>query len=191
MGKKKKSKKSNKVADLRTAEKVFNDIVEKEKQAENCWKQCRNTNKRMFAFLDFCEGCVNAGLYYYDIYTDVILLLTFYTFGWFYCSLWSFLFLLTPYTIGLFVIFRVWRKEYIQDVGCFKNTLFFLSLPILPLFCDTMMPFYKLMPCLPLRFKAFMNQFTAIRSLTEALLECLPQLGLQIYMGVLTQKCIR
>ena len=29
-----------------------------------------------------------------------------------------------------------------------------------------------------------MNQFTAIRSLTEALLECLPRLGLQIYMLV-------
>eukprot|EP00944_MAST-04C_sp_MAST-4C-sp1_P013499 g13499.t1 len=40
------------------------------------------------------------------------------------------------------------------------------------------------MPCLPLRYVAFMNQFVAIRSLTESLLECLPQLGLQIYMLV-------
>merc|ERR1711991_233396 len=57
--------------------------------------------------------------------------------------------------------------------------------PVLPLCFDVLMPFYRLMGrCLPDELMNFMAQYEATRTLSETLLESVPQLGVQVYMVV-------
>merc|ERR1711991_246064 len=55
--------------------------------------------------------------------------------------------------------------------------------PVLPLCFDVLMPFYRIMGrCLPDELMNFMAQYEATRTLSETLLESVPQLGVQVYM---------
>merc|ERR1711991_413648 len=57
--------------------------------------------------------------------------------------------------------------------------------PVLPLCFDVLMPFYRLMGrCLPDELINFMAQYEATRTLSETLMESVPQLGVQVYMVV-------
>ena len=150
------------------------------KKAKTWWSSCRRKNKRCCFAFDTFESIFNAALYYYDIYTDVLLLLDFIKYNWFWCSLGSIIFLGFPYLIAIFAVFNVWRKEYYADTW-YQNVFRCACIPILPLFFDTQMAFYKIAPY-SAEFKVFMGHYEAIHTFSETLSESLPQLGLQMYM---------
>ena len=76
------------------------------KEAKTCWGSCRRKNKRCCFAIDIFESVFNSGLYYYDIYTDFLLLLDFIKYGWFWCSLGSIIFLGFPYLVAIVAVFN-------------------------------------------------------------------------------------
>ena len=79
-------------------------------------------------------------------------------------------------------------KKYINfDDGkvTWEKVLFFLFSPILPLMFDMfLMPFYGFMGrYIGDNLSNFMTQYEATRTLSETVLESIPQLCLQVYMG--------
>ena len=53
-------------------------------------------------------------LYYLDIYTDIVLLITFCDHGWVYVSIFSAIALALPYLFAMISIFRIRKKPAIQ-----------------------------------------------------------------------------
>ena len=133
----------------------------------------------------------NLNLYYLDIVTDAILLATFVNEGWVMYSAWSATFIALPYLIASYGIFKVRKsafKDYIRweggtDSG--KIAIFYLCCPALPIVFDILMPFNRLFgDCAGESLSNFMSQYEVTRTLSEAVLESVPQLAMQIYTVV-------
>jgi hypothetical protein len=136
----------------------------------------------IFWFGNFCLSGINLGLYFLDIYTDVVLCFTFYRYehyGWFYIMAAC---IALPYVVAVVGIMRYLKKERewdAYDICCLG--LIFPVIPISPPFLDILMPFYQgLERCLPNGLVTFMAQYEALRTLSETLLESLPQTILQV-----------
>ena len=146
---------------------------------------------RLYWFLEMMFAMANVTLYFLDVCTDVLLSLTFLNnghYGWFSLIV---TFLTLPQIVAMvgIVIFVKkekpfgidWETGY--DTG--KKAIFFLTSPVWviagPLVCDVMMPFYRMLQTyLPDHFVAFMCQYVATRTLSENVMESIPQMILQL-----------
>ena len=137
------------------------------------------------------NAMLNVSLYFLDIFTDVVLLVTFLDHGWIWSSVGSITFIAVPYLVAMYGIVRTRKqafKDYIEwdpwDLIHVKSSVFFLFSPILPLVFDVfLMPFHGFMGrYLGDNLSNFMTQYEATRTLSETVLESIPQLCLQLYM---------
>ena len=142
-----------------------------------------------FKTILFSIAAVNLALYYSDVYSDGDVTATFYEYehyGWFAISAGL---MGGQYFVAMGGIAYYVRKEKPfgidwdpgHDTG--KKILFFVTIPFWlvlgPLFLDILMPFYRLLQnCLPDKLVTFMVQYEATRTLTENMLESIPQMGL-------------
>ena len=120
-----------------------------------CFHAFKNKHKRSFYVAGVCNAVLNVSLYFLDVYTDIVLLVTFVNHGWLWSSVGSITFIALPYLIAMYGIVRLRRKVFKDyknlinfEDGKFtwKKMLFFLFSPILPLTLDVfLMPFYGFM----------------------------------------------
>ena len=125
---------------------------------------------------------------------------TFLVHGWFWSSVGSITFIALPYLVAMYGIVRT-RKQALKDYIDFDDidwdygydtkkkillVLFFLFSPILPLVFDVfLMPFHGFMGrCIGDNLSNFMTQYEATRTLSETVMESIPQLCLQLYMVI-------
>eukprot|EP00945_MAST-04E_sp_MAST-4E-sp1_P000213 g213.t1 len=144
----------------------------------------QDRHPKMFWVGNFAYSVVNLGLYFLDVYTDVILCVTFYDnghFAWFAVMATC---IALPYLVawlgtGVYLTKEREWKWALYLALTFVCPVFALA----PLFFDFMMPFYRLFSSyLPGGLVVFMAQYEALRTLSEALLESLPQTILQLYI---------
>ena len=170
------------------------NIDEKKNWLKTKWNKFQQTHPKLFFIVNTLNAFFNLALYFADIYTDIVLLIDFIKYDWIYCSIGSICFLALPYLVAMVGIVVVLKNQFWNGIDsdskleikvcmscCFCFTLpFFIVLPFL---FDLLMPFYRLMDkCLPDTLMNFMAQYEATRTLSETVLESLPQFGLQIYM---------
>ena len=150
----------------------------------------KQTHPILVNVVSIVNATLNLALYFLDIVTDIVLLLVFMKHGWLFCSIWSICFIAIPYLIAMYGIFKV-RKTAFKDLNIvwydgydtFKKMLLVIFTPILPLLFDIYMPFHRLLnEYIGDNFSNFMTQYEATRTVSETILESMPQLGLQIYM---------
>ena len=146
-----------------------------------------------FKTILFSIAAVNLALYYSDVYSDGDVTATFYEYehyGWFAISAGL---MGGQYFVAMGGIAYYVRKENPfgidwdpgYDTG--KKILFFVTIPFWlvlgPLFLDILMPFYRLLQnCLPDKLVTFMVQYEATRTLSENMLESIPQMGFQAHI---------
>jgi hypothetical protein len=127
-------------------------------------------------------------LYFYDIYTDLNLLVVLIAYGWLKTGLLSMFFIVLPYVIAMVGIYKVRKTAFKETVdwgnGDIKERFFYLSLPVLPFVFDILMFFYRAfrVDSMSDNFSNFMSQYEANRLLSESILEGFPQFCIQIYM---------
>ena len=143
------------------------------KKVDKIEKEC----PRCFASIIFTVAVVNLALYLFDLITDGIVTATFHQYnhtGWFTISLGM---MVGQYLIAVAGIVYYLRKEEPD-----RYTLLLLA-PLAPAFLDVLMFFYRpLQRCLPDKLVTFMVQYEATRTLSETILESVPQMALQIYI---------
>ena len=146
-----------------------------------------------FKTILFFIAAVNLALYYSDVYSDGDVTATFYEYehyGWFAISAGL---MGGQYFVAMGGIAYYVRKENPfgidwdpgHDTG--KKILFFVTIPFWlvlgPLFLDILMPFYRLLQnCLPDKLVTFMVQYEATRTLSENMLESIPQMAFQAHI---------
>ena len=131
-----------------------------------------------FASIIFTAAVVNLALYLFDLITDGNVTATFYQYNhtwWFRISLGM---MVGQYLVAVAGIVYYLRKEQPDDLG-----MLLLLAPLAPAFLDVLMFFYRpLQRCLPDKLVTFMVQYEATRTLSETILESVPQMALQIYI---------
>ena len=172
---------------------VRDKIAAGRNRCNRCFHTFKNKHKRAFYVAGVCNAVLNVSLYFLDVYTDIVLLVTFVIHGWFWSSVGSITFIALPYVVATYGIVRS-RREVFKDYKRYinfddrkftwKKVLFFLFSPILPLFFDLfLMPFHGFIGrCIGDNLSNFMTQYEATRTLSETVLESIPQLCLQLYM---------
>ncbi len=170
---------------------VRKSINNKKTWLKTKWKKFEDTHPRLFFVVNTLNAFFNFALYFADIYTDIILLLDFIKYGWVLCSVWSVCFLVAPYAVAVGGIF-ITRKNSINFIDWddgYGKIVFYCFFPLYPFLLDLLMPFYRLMDkWLPDTLMNFMAQYEATRTLSETVLESIPQLGLQVYMVLLCRS---
>ena len=150
----------------------------------------KKTHPILVNVVSIVNAMLNLALYFLDIVTDIVLLLVFMKHGWLFCSIWSICFIAFPYLIAMYGIFKV-KETAFKDLNIdwdygydsFKKMLLALFSPTFPLLFDIFMPFHRLLnKYIGDNFSNFMTQYEATRTVSETILESMPQLGLQIYM---------
>ena len=165
-------------------------IASGRKKCGRWFDKAKKKYRRTYLIITVLNAMLNVSLYFLDIFTDVVLLVTFLAHGWFWSSVGSITFIALPYLVAMYGIVRTRKqalKDYIDwDPGydTWKKVLFFLLSPILPLVFDVfLMPFHGFMGrCIGDNLSNFMTQYEATRTLSETVLESIPQLCLQLYM---------
>jgi hypothetical protein len=147
------------------------------------WKE---KNSRIIWVLEFLMSTLNLLFYFLDVTTDINLAINFQRSSYPLANLWYKLtvaFVALPYFVALLGIFLYLKKDL--KYGMCDLCLLIPILPFGPIFCDMIMPFYRVFrSCLPGKLLNFMVQYEATRTLSETVLESLPQLCLQIYIAV-------
>ena len=146
-------------------------------------EKCEEKYPCPFVFLRIIIAVLNLVLYFLDIITDVKLCYTFYHnghYGWFQIMAG---FIALPYVVAVGGVgYYGWRDKWFDcsnDMRC----LLFPFCPVLPIFLDILMPFYRTFQRrLPHKLVTFMVQYEATRTLSESCLESLPQMALQVYI---------
>ena len=150
----------------------------------------KKTHPILVNVVSIVNAMLNLALYFLDIVTDIVLLLVFMKHGWLFCSIWSICFIAIPYLIAMYGIFKV-KETAFKDLNIdwdygydsFKKMLLALFSPTFPLLFDIFMPFHRLLnKYIGDNFSNFMTQYEATRTVSETILESMPQLCLQIYM---------
>ncbi len=59
-----------------------------------------NKHKHDFYVAGVCNAVLNVSLYFLDVYTDIVLLVTFLEHGWFWSSVGSIPFIAAPYMVA-------------------------------------------------------------------------------------------
>ena len=158
-------------------------ITAPKKKVTFCSRVCNSVKEGCKFLFDLITGILNLALYFLDVYTDVNLAVTFYAFGhrgWFSMMAG---FIAIPYVVALFGIRTYVQNEPAVSVHGVKKALFYIFLPVFPIFFDLLMPFFRQMSyCLPDTMMQFMVTYEATRTLSETVLETIPQLGLQVYI---------
>ena len=84
---------------------------------KGCGRWFEQANKkywRTFLVAKVFNAMLNVSLYFLDIYTDVVLLITFLNHGWFWSSVGSITFIALPYLVAMYGIVRT-RKQALKD----------------------------------------------------------------------------
>ena len=89
---------------------VKEKIHKKKDSMKACWTGFQKTHPKTFFVVDIIMALLNSALYFADIYTDVMLLIAFYVYEWYYCALWSLCFLVIPYVLAMVGIYLALRK---------------------------------------------------------------------------------
>ena len=82
-----------------------------------CFHAFKNKHKRAFYVAGVCNAVLNVSLYFLDVYTDIVLLVTFVIHGWLWSSVGSITFIALPYLVAMYGIVRL-RSEVFKD---YKN----------------------------------------------------------------------
>ena len=152
-------------------------------------KRCKEEWPCLVSLISLVNGVVSLALYFLDVFTDVQLCITFYVFGhmgWFSLMVG---FIALPYVVSAVGIVYYACIEADGD-GVSKGmkiALVVLLSPALPALCDVFMPFFRLVQkCVPDfdDLTNFMVQYEATRTLSETVLETIPQMALQIYIFI-------
>ena len=142
-------------------------------------KTCKEKTRRLFFVLCVLNAILNIFLYFLDVVTDILLCITFYQYNYIEWFHWMIVFMVLPYAIAIIGITYYAKLEH---RGLRRFTIMICS-PVLPLLCDIFLPFYSVtQQCCPDELTNFMVQYEATRTLSETVLETIPQLGLQVYI---------
>ena len=86
------------------------------KEACGQWfEQAKKKYRRTFLVATLLNAMLNVSLYFLDIFTDVVLLVTFLIYGWFWSSVGSITFIALPYLIAMYGIVRT-REQALKDI---------------------------------------------------------------------------
>ncbi len=184
-----------------------NDVKEKIKEkgkrrvsfVKHIVEETKEKNPCCFNFLKTCSAIFSTLLYYLDVYTDVVLMVTFYNYGymvWFWLTL-SFVGLNYLLGVGgvLVYLYTTFLPNTEDDeargiyvfLTCCCCCLPFPFAFIIPLLLDTFMPFYNIsfvQKCMSNEFINFMKQYEATRKLCESFFESFPQTCLQVIIFI-------
>ena len=67
----------------------------------------KQTHPILVNIVSIVNAMLNLALYFLDIVTDIVLLLVFMKHGWLFCSIWSICFIVIPYLIAMYGLFKV------------------------------------------------------------------------------------
>ena len=183
------------------ATKVMPKGMKRKLQQKKGWvnrksKRCKEECPRLVSLVSLLNGVVSLALYFLDVFTDVQLCITFYVFGhmgWFSLMVG---FIALPYVVSAVGIVYYARSrarrsrkliynEFAEADDWIISILFVLLSPVFPALCDVSMPFFRLAQNhMPDSLTNFMVQYEATRTLSETVLETIPQMALQIYIFI-------
>ena len=166
------------------ATKVMPKGMKRRLQRKKSWvkrktKRCKERYPLLVKVVSLANSVLSLALYFLDVFTDVNLCIAFY---WNNHMVWGNLmvvFIALPYVVAMFGIAFYSYKE---NEGIVRAACVFFS-PVLPALCDVYMPFYSLLQnvgCVPDVLTNFMVQYEATRTLSETVLETIPQMVLQV-----------
>ena len=142
-------------------------------------KTCKEKTRRLYQAVCILNAILSIFLYFLDVVTDLLLCVAFYRqnyMEWFFLMV---IFIVLPYAIATIGIAYYAKLEH---AGMCRLAIYIFS-PVLPIICDMFLPFYSVTQhfC-PDELINFMVQYEATRTLSEAVLETIPQLSLQVYI---------
>ena len=76
--------------------------------------QAKIRYRRTYLIIAVLNAMLNVSLYFLDIFTDVVLLVTFLDHGWIWSSVGSITFIAVPYLVAVYGIVRT-RKQALKD----------------------------------------------------------------------------
>jgi hypothetical protein len=185
--------------------KVKKTIIRNSNWMKMVTEAAKNKHPKTAVCISLMFATFTISLYWSDVLTDYLLAYEYYDknlFGYFYLTI---AFIGIPHALAMFGIARYSWKEWKQICYDFRFAerkekwkpitmltkyrwkrrflavaiIFFL--PILPICFDVLMPFYRIFhKCLPNTLINFMVQYEATRTLSESLVESLPQTILQL-----------
>ena len=168
------------------ATKVMPKGMKRKLQRRKSWvnrksKRCKDKCPCFVRLVSMLNGVVSLALYFLDVFTDVQLCITFWIYGhmgWFNLMV---IFIALPYVVAMFGIAYY---SYVENEGAKRAACILLS-PALPALCDVFMPFFRIVQnCVPDGLTNFMVQYEATRTLSETVLETIPQTVLQVYIFI-------
>ena len=94
--------------------KVKQAIASGRKKCGRWFDKAKKKYRRTYLVITVLNALLNVSLYFLDIFTDVVLLVTFLVHGWFWSSVGSITFIALPYLLAMYGIVRT-RKQALKD----------------------------------------------------------------------------
>ena len=94
--------------------KVKEAIASGRNKCSRWFDQAKKKYKRTYLVLTVANAILNVSLYFLDIFTDVVLLITFLNHGWLWSSVGSITFIAVPYLVAMYGVVRT-RKQAFKD----------------------------------------------------------------------------
>ena len=94
--------------------KVKQAIASGRKKCGRWFDKAKKKYRRTYLVITVLNAMLNVSLYFLDIFTDVVLLVTFLVHGWFWSSVGSITFIALPYLVAMYGIVRT-RKQALKD----------------------------------------------------------------------------
>ena len=89
-------------------------IASGRKKCSRWFDKAKKKYRRTYLVITVLNAMLNVSLYFLDIFTDVVLLVTFLVHGWFWSSVGSITFIALPYLVAMYGIVRT-RKQALKD----------------------------------------------------------------------------
>jgi hypothetical protein len=162
---------------------IFNEKIDNVKMK---YVEIQRKHALLLKWLNVLFTILFQTLYYYDIYTDVVLIVKLQNSG---NPVWTSImifFVVLPYAVTAFCILqymKILHKEYFNGV-CQKVKIY-IGIPVITPFFDVLILFYRvpaLGSCIGTEVMTFMAQYEGLRVILEQVFESVPQTCLQLYI---------